>query len=128
MGVRRPSLIRFAVLAIPRNGAAVPAQIPAPSPEAYARLLRIFPRGAILPHVEKAKSVRAIDITPDGPGIVVDTAAGEVFIPAEDAAVGIATLGWIVVTPPRLGIETIEPMAVTEEVVEEWVDEDEIDE
>ena len=90
--------------------------------------MRRSPRGAILPRVEKAKSVRAIDITPDGPGIVVDTAAGEVFVPAEDAAVGIAELGWIVVTPPRLGMETIEPMVITEQVVEEWVPEDETDE
>ena len=65
--------------------------------------------GATIAGVEKAKSVKPIDISPEGTGLVVETNAGEIFVPVDDAAEGLAELGWVVVTPPRVGVGLVEP-------------------
>ncbi len=54
------------------------------------------------------KLVCRFDITPEGPGVVIEIAGQEAFLPAEIAAEWIAGLGYSVLTPMRIGC-TVEP-------------------
>jgi hypothetical protein len=54
--------------------------------------------------VTKAKFVRFIQITPDGPAIVVEVDGREAVIPADTAGEWIAELGYTVFTPIRVTI------------------------
>jgi predicted acetyltransferase len=54
--------------------------------------------------MEQAKLVRVVEITPDGPGLVIEVAGVEAFIRADDAALWIVELGYNVFTPVRFSV------------------------
>jgi hypothetical protein len=60
-------------------------------------------RSARIPVVNKPKSLRPIDITPEGPGLLVETDAGdEVFLSIEQVALALWEVGYSVFTIPKI--------------------------
>lgn len=55
--------------------------------------------------MNKPKSLRPVDITHEGPGLLIDTDAGEVFLGIIEIATALDEMGFTVCGPPTISVD-----------------------